>query len=115
MGRVGPRWMWLYLDALEKGFAPRCLRSLSLATGLRINCRGVRAKAGDQFRGHCSISEEGVHGLGQCGSSRGGPLVGLFFLRTVSHPESLNPNCLADILPYKCLVLALDQVLACTI
>lgn len=111
----GPRWMWLYLGALEKGFALRCLRSLALATGLRINCRGVRAKAGDQFRGHCGISEEGVHGLGQHGSSRGAPLVGPFFLRTVSHPESLNPNYLADVLPYKCLVLALGQVSACTV
>lgn len=110
MGHGGPRWMWLYLGALEKGFALRCLRILALATGLRINCRGVRAKAGDQFRGHWGISEEGVHGLGQHGSSRGAPLVGPFFLRTVSHPESLNPNRLADTLPYKCLVLALGQV-----
>lgn len=82
---------------------------------LETDCGGLRAKAGAQSSGHSSVSEEGARVLGQSGSTRGGPLVGPFFLRTVSHPESLNPNCPAVFLLHKHLILALDQILACTI
>lgn len=93
-------------DGLEKTHPDYCLET---------DCGGLRAKAGAQSRGHSGVSEEGARGLGQSGSTRGGPLVGPFFLRTVSHPESLNPNCPAAFLLHKCLILALDQISACTI
>lgn len=62
-----------------------------------------------------AFQRRGACGLEQSGRIRDSSLVGSVIFRIVSHSQVIKPKLPGCILLYKCLILALDQVLACII